>query len=101
MVKTIYKSLKQKNMPFYIKKSVKPIEAKQLTEANRDKIMEWCSGLKGLDGGIRLKTPESNGETQVANTGDYIVKGYSEQQGWHFWPVKPDYFEENYQEITQ
>jgi hypothetical protein len=88
-------------MPFYIKKSVKPIEAKQLTELNREELMEWCSGSKGLDGSIRLKTPESDGETQVAVTGDFIVKGYSEDLGWHFWPVKPSYFNENYQEVQQ
>jgi hypothetical protein len=88
-------------MPFYIKKSVKPIEAKQLTELNREELMEWCCGSKGLDGSIRLKTPESDGETQVAATGDFIVKGYSEDLGWHFWPVKPSYFNENYQEVQQ
>ena len=88
-------------MAFYIKKANKPVEAKLLTEFNRDEIMEWCSGKKGLDGSIRLKTPESDGETQVAYTGDYIIKGYSEIQVWHFWPVKPDWFNENYMEVKQ
>jgi hypothetical protein len=86
-------------MAFYIKKSVKPIEAKELTESNRDEIMAWCNGKRELDGGVILKTPESGQGTQVANTGDFIVKGYTEELGWHFWPVKPSYFHENYQEV--
>jgi hypothetical protein len=48
---------------------------------------------------VRLKTLESEGETQTAVTYDYIVKGHSEELGWHFWPVKPSYFEENYEKI--
>lgn len=83
-------------MPFYIKKNVTPIEAKELTQTNREEIMEWCSGKKGLDGSIRLKTPESGEGTQNVVTGDFILKGYSEEEGWHFWPVKPGYFHENY-----
>lgn len=86
-------------MAYYIKKLVKPVEAKELTETNQLEIIEWCSGLAGLDGSIRLKTPESEGETQTAKTGDFVVKGYSEELGWHFWPVKPSYFNESYEEI--
>lgn len=87
-------------MAFYVKKEVQPREAKQLTERNREELMEWCSGKKGIDGSIRLKTLESDNETQIAVTGDYIVKGYSEAEGWHFWPVKPGYFEENYKKVS-
>ena len=86
-------------MAFYVKKAVKPIEAKELTELNRDEIVEWCGGKKGLDGSIYLKTQESHGETQLAVTGDFIVKGYTEELGWHFWPVKPSYFKENYEKV--
>lgn len=86
-------------MAFYLKKTVKPVEAKQLTHNNQAEIMEWCCGKKGLDGSVLLKTLESDGETQIAVTGDYIVKGYTALLGWHFWPVKPSYFEENYQEV--
>jgi len=50
--------------------------------------------------GMKLKTPESGGETQIASIGDYIVKGNSPQLGDHFWPVKSDYFELNYDLIT-
>lgn len=35
-----------------------------------------------------------------ASIGDFIVRGYSEKQGYHFWPVKPDYFEQSYFELT-
>lgn len=86
-------------MPFYIKKSVKPIEARELLSSieSQEEIIEWCYGKKGTDGSIYLKTPESNGETQLAVTGDFILKGYTEELGWHFWPVKPSYFNENYQ----
>lgn len=34
-----------------------------------------------------------------AKEGDWIIKGVSSKQGVHFWPVKPDYFEENYEAI--
>lgn len=30
---------------------------------------------------------------------DWIVRGFSSQQGVHFWPVKPDYFAEHYEEV--
>ena len=46
--------------------------------------------------GIKIKTPESDGETQIAKINDYIVFGYSPELGRHFWPVKPDYFKLNY-----
>lgn len=32
--------------------------------------------------------------------GDWIMKGYSKELGWHYWPVKPDYFNENYELIS-
>jgi len=51
--------------------------------------------------GMRLKTPESDGETQGANIGDYIVFGHSKELGKHCWPVKPDYFEGAYEEVTE
>jgi hypothetical protein len=86
-------------MPYYIKKTVKPLEGYQLTETNRNELLEWCNGKKGLDGSIILKTPESGEGAQIVVTGDFIMKGYTEELGWHFWPVKPSYFNENYQEV--
>ena len=47
---------------------------------------------KGMD----IETPEG---TLTASVGDYIVKGWSEKLGEHFWPVKPDYFKEAYEEV--
>ena len=49
--------------------------------------------------GLKLKTPESGNGTQIANIGDYIVKGYTKKLGWHYWPVKADYFEYAYDEV--
>lgn len=86
-------------MAFYIKTTVEEREARQLTQTNRDEVMEWCCGQKGIDGSIRLKTPESDGETQIAVTYDFIMKAYSEDLGWHFYPIKPDYFNANYKKV--
>ena len=47
--------------------------------------------------GIKIKTPESGEGTQIASIGDYIVFGDSKDLGRHCWPVKPDFFEENYE----
>lgn len=88
-------------MAFYIKKSVKPIEARELTIKNQAELMDWCGGMRGLDGGIRLKTPESDGQTQVCNTGSFIAKVYSEELGWHFYPIHHSYMSENYEEIKK
>ena len=49
--------------------------------------------------GLKLKTPESGGETQIASMGDYIVFGESKELGRHCWPVKPDYFENAYEKV--
>lgn len=87
-------------MPFYIKKTIRPVEARELTDTNRSEIMGWCGGVEGPEGSIYLKTPESHGETQMASVGDFIIKGYTEELGWHFWPVKPSYFNENYQRVA-
>jgi len=54
-----------------------------------------------VQGHLKLKTPESHGQTQNADFGDYILKGYTEKLGTHFWPVKPDYVEENYQVVEE
>ena len=86
-------------MAFYIKTNIEEREAKELTELNRDELMEWCRGKKGLDGSIQFKTPESDNETQIAHTGDFIMKAYSDELGWHFYPIKPDYFHKNYKKV--
>jgi len=38
------------------------------------------------------------GRLHITNA-DWIAKGYSTKQGYHFWPIKPDYFEENYEKV--
>ena len=48
------------------------------------------------NGGIDFKTLESDGETQKANFGDYIIKGV---QG-EFYPCKPDVFGLTYESVT-
>lgn len=86
-------------MAYYIKTNIEEREAKELTQFNQEEIMEWCNGKKGLDGSVLLKTPESNNETQMASTGDFIMKAYSDELGWHFYPIKPDYFNKNYKKV--
>lgn len=85
----------------YIKKSNTPKEGVLLTEKNRKEVMEWLSGTgkEGPDGSILLKTPESGEGTQIVHAGNFILKGYTEQLGWHFWPVDKSYMEENYMEV--
>lgn len=88
-------------MAYYIKTTVEEREARELTHTNQLEIMEWCCGKKGVDGSIRLKTPESDNETQNAVVGDFIMKAYSDDLGWHFYPIKPDYFNANYKKIRE
>lgn len=54
----------------------------------------WDSYLKIVrrQGGIRLKTMESDNETQIASFGDFIIKGVHGE----FYPCKPDIFEKTY-----
>ena len=42
--------------------------------------------------GMHLKTLESDGQTQVADIGDYIIKGVKGE----FYPCKPDIFRATY-----
>jgi len=47
--------------------------------------------------GLRLKTLESDGETQVASINDWIIKGVKGE----FYPCKPDVFEVTYEPANQ
>lgn len=47
--------------------------------------------------GLKIFTEEG---PLSATVGDYIVRGYTEKLGYHFWPVKPDYFEQSYYLLT-
>lgn len=63
------------------------------TTIERDKFTDYCNIVR--EEGFKLKTLESDNETQIANFGDYIVKGI---QG-EFYPCKPDIFKQSYEEV--
>ena len=92
-----------------IKATKKPvtIEAVQLTEVNVKDVYifiygdghnftpkeRWADFVDSvIDNGFRLMTLESNGQTQVADIGDYIIKGVHGE----FYPCKPDIFLKTY-----
>jgi hypothetical protein len=54
-----------------------------------DSYLDLCK----KSGGIRLKTLESDNETQIASFGDWIIKGVNGE----FYPCKPDIFEKTYE----
>lgn len=56
------------------------------------KFHDYCDSLEK---GIHIKTMESDGETQLAKWGDYILKGI---QG-EFYPCDPDVFIATYEEV--
>ena len=96
----------------YRKKPV-VIEAKQLTEQTIKEVYEFIhnttvvldsfiSQEKWLDyelivknEGLRLKTMESDNETQIAKMGDFIIKGVEGE----FYPCDPDIFKKTYEEV--
>lgn len=97
-------------MPLFIKMPV-VIEAIQLTNDNVREIYEFVHGEVILDStitsdkwdefvdmvraqGLRLKTLESDNQTQIADIGDYIIKGIKGE----FYPCKPDIFLLTYNE---
>jgi hypothetical protein len=57
----------------------------------QDKWTDYTNSCSN-QGGIFLKTLESDGETQKANFGDYIIKGIKGE----FYPCKPGIFEKTY-----
>lgn len=101
-------------MKKYRKKPV-TIEALQLTEDNVLQVYRFINGDDSVKlncnmandrwedyvnickekGGLRLKTMESDNETQIASFGDFIIKGI---QG-EFYPCKPEIFEQTYEEL--
>lgn len=92
-----------------VKKPVE-IEAIQLTESSIFAVRTFIDGKQPVvdnyqdmeawmvyedivkSRGMKLMTLESDGQTQVADIGDYIIKGI---QG-EFYPCKPDIFEATY-----
>lgn len=85
----------------YIKKPI-PIEANKFIPLFDPFEPEQCFlGFKILQDKqgfyLTIPTPEGN---HRADAGDWIAKGYSSKLGFHYWPIKPDYFEENYIKFT-
>lgn len=60
-----------------------------------DKFSDYCTGLIQEGVGLRIKTLESDNETQIASFGDYIIKGVNGE----FYPCKPDIFEKTYEAV--
>ena len=63
------------------------------TNTSRDKWDGYESGI--IEFGLRLKTMESDNETQKADIGDVIIKGVKGE----FYPCKPDIFELTYDKV--
>ena len=68
----------------------------QKSRVGEEKLHEFLSDIK-QQGFMKIKTPESHGETQNLNIGDYLVFGYSENLGMHCWPVEASYFDKNFE----
>jgi hypothetical protein len=96
----------------YTKKPVE-IEAIQLTVSNVFDVLTFIEGKEPRlnsnmayekweqyvdlvrNEGLKLKTLESDGETQTADIGDYIIKGVKGE----FYPCKPDIFALTYDAV--
>ena len=92
----------------YIKKPI-AIEAVQLTDTSVRDVYTFVYGPPSTNSltasdrwgdyvsmvrkdGLRLVTLESDGQTQIADIGDWIIKGVRGE----FYPCKPDIFKETY-----
>lgn len=96
----------------YRKKPVE-IEAMQLRQDNIFQVTEFIDGKKPdvrsdiaadkwqdyvkivREKGLSIMTLESDGQTQTADIGDYIIKGVKGE----FYPCKPDIFELTYDKV--
>lgn len=89
------------------------IEGIQLTEHNIKDVYEFIHGtvqltcrmaedrwedyeMSVIKDGLKLKTLESDGQTQVASIGDWVLKGVKGE----FYPCKPDIKELTYEEVS-
>jgi hypothetical protein len=61
---------------------------------DHDKFDNYADAI--IKNGFDILTLE--GTLKVLPT-DWIIKGYTSKLGTHFWPVKSDYFTENYEEV--
>ena len=80
----------------YRKKPV-VIEAVQWTGNNHSVIYNFIANhdFQFREGKVYLKTLESDGEMQIADNYDYIIKGVEGE----FYPCKPDIFKKTYAEV--
>ena len=62
-----------------------------ISDMECDKFDVYCNIVRS-EGGIFIKTLESDGDTQLASLGDYVIKGVSGE----FYPCKPDIFKMTY-----
>ena len=97
----------------YRKKPVE-VEAIQLTKENIASVYKFVYGIDAIklfntmaedrwevyeqdvkEKGFKLMTLESDGQTQTASIGDYIIKGIAGE----FYPCKPEIFEKTYENV--
>ena len=84
-------------MPRYRKKPV-VVEAKFLTDENKDQVFNWISCSKQpvfVKGKPAIKIHTLEG-TMTASIGDYIIKGVEGE----FYPCKPDIFRKAYEKVN-
>jgi hypothetical protein len=60
-----------------------------------EKFSDYCFDIIRENKGIKIKTLESDGETQTASFEDFIIKGVHGE----FYPCKPDIFEKTYEKV--
>lgn len=80
----------------YRKKPV-VIEAFQLINKNRDKLVAWCKQYDApfrITGADQMEIQTLEG-TMTASWGDWIIKGVKDE----FYPCKPDIFEATYEAV--
>ena len=75
----------------FLQNGVKP----SMDGRTADDYWEAYLRLCRKNGGIKLKTLESDGETQLASFGDFVIKGIKGE----FYPCKPEIFIETYEHI--
>ena len=98
------------NKSFKATKKPVTIEAIKLTEKNIYDVTFFIEGKEPelitkqaagrwedyknsvIENGLKIMTLESDGQTQVAGIGDYIIKGVKGE----FYPCKPEIFEATY-----
>jgi len=87
------------NTPNSILEVTEFIEGKKVNNKGVVASDRWDDYLSIIDKaqGIKLKTLESDGETQIASFGDFIIKGVKGE----FYPCKPDIVSLTYDIVTK